>query len=316
MPDGAIPIVEYELIVKPQYASERLDHFLIRMQVHPSRTFIQHLIKEGEIRVNGRAAKQNYKVKPGDRVFYRKPRPMPLELIPEAILLDILYEDEALLIINKPPGLVMHPAPGHYTGTLVHALLHHCRGLSVIGGRERPGLVHRLDKDTSGVVVVATTDDSHRFLSQQFKAHSIERRYQALVSGRVQMNQGVINVAIGRDKWERKKISPRTGRPREAVTTYRVCERFPEATRVEVWPKTGRTHQIRVHFAEMRHPILGDRTYGGRAMVGNSIPIDRQMLHAEHLGFIHPVSRKPVSFSAPPPPDMERIIDLLRRQGA
>ena len=314
------PIIDSrEFLVTPKYAFERLDHYLILQQAHPSRTFLQRLIREGEIRVNDRMVKPHYKIRPGDRIVCRIPKPVPLELTPEPIPLVVLYEDASLLVINKPAGLVMHPAPGHYTGTLVHALLGHFKdlpagqaGLSGIGGRERPGLVHRLDKDTSGVIVVAKTDAAHRSLSQQFKSHSIERRYQAIVAGRLPKSVGTIDLAIGRDRWERKKISPRTSRPREARTVYRVLERFKAATRVEVRPQTGRTHQIRVHFASLRHPILGDRVYGGPTSILDAVPVARQMLHAERLGFVHPEHGTTVEFSAPIPADMERILEILR----
>jgi len=312
MPKVIHPIISREFQITPKYASERLDHYLICQQVHPSRTFLQRLIKAGEVRVNDRIVKPNHKIRPGDRVVCRIPTPIPLELKPEPIPLDVLYEDAGLIVINKPAGLVMHPAPGHHTGTLVHALLAHCKDLSGIGGRERPGLVHRLDKDTSGVIVVAKTDSAHRSLSQQFKSHSIERRYQAIVTGRLPKNVGTIDLAIGRDRWERKKISPRTSRPREARTVYRVLERFKTATRVEVRPQTGRTHQIRVHFASLRHPILGDRVYGGPGSILDAVPVPRQMLHAERLGFVHPEHGTAVEFSAPLPADMERILEILR----
>ncbi len=313
MPKATHPIASREFVVAPKYAFERLDHYLIRQQVHPSRTFLQRLIKEGDIRVNDGAVKAHYKIRPGDRVVCRIPAPTPLELLPEAIPLEVLYEDSSLIVLNKPAGLVMHPAPGHYTGTLVHALLAHCKDLSGIGGRERPGLVHRLDKDTTGVIVVAKTDAAHRSLSQQFKSHSIQRQYQAIVVGRLRKNTGTIDLAIGRDRWERKKISHRTARPREARTVYRVLERFEAATRVEVHPETGRTHQIRVHFASLGHPILGDRVYGGRKAVLDAVPADRQMLHAERLGFIHPDHQAYVEFSAPLPDDMQRAVEILRR---
>lgn len=309
-----------EFRVSPKYAFERLDHYLIRQQAHSSRTFLQRLIRDGEIRVNGGLVKPHYKIRPGDRVVCHIPAPTPLELTPEPIPLEVLYEDASLLVINKPAGLVMHPAPGHYTGTLVHALLAHCQGLpagqaglSGIGGRERPGLVHRLDKDTSGVIVVAKTDSAHRSLSQQFKSHSIDRRYQAVVAGRLPKRAGTIDLAIGRDRWQRKKISHRSSRPREARTVYRVLERFKTATRVEVRPQTGRTHQIRVHFASLRHPILGDRNYGGPTSILDAVPVARPMLHAEHLGFVHPDHGGIVEYSAPVPPDMVRILEILRR---
>jgi 23S rRNA pseudouridine1911/1915/1917 synthase len=295
-----------EFIVTPKYAFERLDHYLVAQQVHPSRTYLQRLIKEGDVRVNDRTVKPNYKIRPGDRLVCRIPAPTPLELVPEAIPLEVLYEDSSLIVINKPAGLVMHPAPGHTTGTLVHALLAHCKDLSGIGGRERPGLVHRLDKDTTGVIVVAKTDAAHR-------SHTIARQYQALLVGRLRKTSGTIDLAIGRDRRERKKISHRTDRPREARTGYRVVERFEAATRVEVHPETGRTHQIRVHFSSLGHPVLGDRVYGGRTAVIEGVPADRQMLHAERLGFIHPVHQVFLEFSAPLPADMEQAVEILRR---
>jgi len=240
--------------------------------------------------------------------------PTPLETLPELIPLDVIHEDPSLIVLNKQAGLVMHPAPGHYTGTLVNALLAHCRDLSGIGGRERPGLVHRLDKDTSGVIVVAKTDAAHRFLSQQFKSHSIQRQYRAIVVGRLSKKSGTIDLPIGRDRWERKKISHRTLRPREARTVYRAIERFDRATLVEIYPQTGRTHQIRVHFASIGHPVLGDRTYGGRQAVLASVPADRQMLHAVRLGFTHPDSGRIIEFSALPPSDFDQALAALRRK--
>ncbi len=304
--------VEGELVVKPKFASERLDHFLVHHQIHSSRTQLQRWIRDGEIRVNDHAVKPNYKVHPGDRILYRIPRPQPLDIRPEPIPLDVLYEDSDIIVINKPVGLVVHPAPGHYTGTLIHALLAHANDLSGIGGRTRPGLVHRLDKDTSGVMVVAKTDGSHQKLAQQFKSHTIHRRYQAIVVGRPPARTGKIELAIGRDRWDRKKISSRTTKPRAALTIYRVLETFRSAALVEVLPQTGRTHQIRVHFASLRCPILGDRVYGGRGAVIEDVTVHRQMLHAERLGFLHPTRNRPIEFSAPLPADMESVLELLR----
>ncbi|HSG05914.1 MAG TPA: RluA family pseudouridine synthase, partial [Nitrospiria bacterium] len=265
-----------------------------------------------DIRINGKESKANTKVRPGDRVTCHIPSPKPLDLKPEAIPLDIIHEDPALLIVNKPAGLVMHPAAGHDSGTLVHALLHHCRDLSGIGGRTRPGIVHRLDKDTSGLVVVAKTDQAHRFLSNCFKQHDILRTYRALVRGRLKKNRGIIELSIGRDRRDRKKISPRTQNPREAVTEFRVIDRFENTTHVEVYPKTGRTHQIRVHFASSGHPVVGDHVYGGRRGGGNFPMPSRQMLHAEVLGFKHPVNGKQLRFEAPPPRDMGELLRWLK----
>jgi 23S rRNA pseudouridine1911/1915/1917 synthase len=214
--------------------------------------------------------------------------------------------------LNKPAGMVAHPAPGHDQGTLVHALLHHCKGLPGIGGRERPGIVHRLDKDTSGVLVVAKTDTAHQRLSKQFKQHTIDRRYLALVRGNVAQKSGKVILPIGRDRVDRKKISARTSHPREAETHYLIRERFGVATLLEVFPQTGRTHQIRVHMAHLKHPIVGDKTYGGKGERAFEPQADRQMLHAERLGFIHPEKGERMTFSAPPPPDMAGILEKLR----
>lgn len=312
-----------EFTVSERTARQRLDQYLLRQGIHHSRTFVKKMVLQGAVRVNGRTTKPSYSVHAGDRIQVQIPAPTPLEMKPEPIPLDIVYEDPHILVVNKPAGLVVHPAPGHFTGTLVHALLHHCRDLSGIGGRERPGIVHRLDKGTSGLLIVAKTDEAHRELSSQFASHSIARTYRALVLGRMKKGESKIELAIGRDRWERQKISPRTTRPRAAVTIVRVVERFWEATLVEATPKTGRTHQIRVHLASVGHPVLGDRVYGGRragSLHGESVQgepigefhIERPMLHAIRLGFVHPVSGEPMEWEAPLPEDMEMLLGMLR----
>jgi len=300
------------LVVSSHTPPERIDLYLIKRGISLSRSRIQKLIEEGQILVNDHPTRASYRVREGDRIDLRIPPPAPLELIPEEVPLDLLYEDEVLLVINKPAGMVVHPAPGHDKGTLVHALLHHCRGLPGIGGRERPGIVHRLDKETSGVMVIAKTDAAHQRLSKQFKQHTIDRRYLAIVSGKVAKNSGKIQLSIGRDRIDRKKISARTARPREAETHYAVRERFRIATLLEVYPQTGRTHQIRVHMAHLGHPVVGDKIYGGRSARLFEINVDRQMLHAERLGFIHPVSGERMIFSASMPADMEALLSVLR----
>ncbi len=304
--------VTKEFVVPAGADPQRLDQYLLRRGLHRSRTFLQKMIRQGDVQVNGHAAKPSQFVHIGDHIHVRIPAPTPLELKPEPIPLNILYEDPSLLILNKPPGRVVHPAPGHYTGTLVNALLYHCRDLSGIGGRERPGIVHRLDKGTSGLLLVAKTDEAHRNLSKQFAAHSITRTYLALVRGKMKKPPKKIELAIGRDRFERKKISHKTARPRSAVTFVEVVERFHAATLVAARPKTGRTHQIRVHLASIGHPILGDRVYGGRkAGLLDDVPIERPMLHAHRLGFMHPVSHKPFEFETPLPEDMEHLIRRL-----
>jgi len=264
--------------------------------------------------LNGQPVKASRMVQSGDDVEVDFPYPKPAELVPEDIPLDILYEDDTLLVLNKPAGMVVHPAVGHWEGTLVHALLHHCGqgggGLAVIGGRERPGIVHRLDKETSGVMVIAKSDAAHRKLSAQFKDHTIDRRYLALVCGKV-ARAGTIVLPIGRDIGDRKKVSARTHKPREAATRYIIRERMKIATLLEVYPQTGRTHQIRVHMAHIGHPVVGDKVYGGRPARHFALAVGRQMLHAERLGFIHPVSEETLCFSTPPPADMQAVLEAL-----
>ena len=306
---------------------KRLDVFLSTHTASLSRAAAQRLIEQGAVTVNGRPAKPSHKIKPGDAIEWDVPQPTPLEIAGEPIPLEILFEDKHLLVLNKPAGLVAHPAPGHWSGTLVNALLHHLRtegagGLASIGGRERPGLVHRLDKGTSGVMVIAKTDAAHQGLSKQFKAHTIRRVYLALVRGMVKGKMGRVELAIGRDTKNRKKFSPRTTSPRDAVTEFQVVERFgakqsgDEVTLVEVQPQTGRTHQIRVHLASLGHPVLGDEAYGGRKVcVLGDMAIERPMLHARTLGFTHPATGQSLEYAVPPPADMERLLERLRRAG-
>ncbi len=306
-----------ELVVTAGESPKRLDLFLANREPELSRSALQRLILDGRITINGQAVKPSQKIKPGDRIVLEIPRPEPLELKPEPIPLDVLYEDEALVVLNKPAGLVVHPAPGHWSGTLVNALLHHFDrpdgSLSSIGGKERPGLVHRLDKETSGVMVVAKTDQAHRSLAGQFKQHSITRVYEALAWGTLKKSEGAIELAIGRDTKERKKFSARTAHPRASATGYKVLQRLGKlATLVELRPRTGRTHQIRVHLAALGHPVLGDPTYGGRKVKAlDEIAIPRVMLHARTLGFVHPTTGRPLEFSAPAPSDFARVFDAL-----
>lgn len=299
------------IIVPDEKNPERLDLYLIKKGMSLTRSRIQKLITEELILLNGLPTRASYKVKKGDQIDITIPAPTPLALVPEDIPLDILFEDSTLIVLNKAAGMVVHPAPGHYEGTMVHALLYHCKDLTGIGGRERPGIVHRLDKETSGVMIVAKTDDAHRHLSKQFKDHSIDRKYFALVCGKVK-KAGKINLAIGRDRIHRKKISARTANPRESETHYIIKERFKIATLLEVSPQTGRTHQIRVHMAHIGHPIIGDKEYGGKTVKSIGLKADRHMLHAATLGFIHPAKKEKMSFTTPPPPDMAVILEKLR----
>ncbi len=307
-----------ELTITLGEAPKRLDVFLANREPTLSRSALQRLILDGNITINGKTVRSSHKIRPGDRITLDIPRPEPLDLQPESIPFDILYEDTAVLVLEKPVGLVVHPAPGHWSGTLVNALLYHfgnSGGLSTIGGKERPGLVHRLDKETSGVMVIAKTDQAHRALANQFKHHTITRAYEALAWGALKKLEGRIELPIGRDTKERKKFSARTARPKESATAYQVVERFGKmATHVLLRPLTGRTHQLRVHLTSIGHPLLGDPTYGGRKVteLGNVI-IPRVMLHAKTLGFTHPVTGTVLSFSTPLPHDMAAVIELLRQ---
>ncbi len=285
-----------EFIVTTGEARKRLDQFLVHRERDMSRSGLQRLIELGRIRVNAHRVKPSHNIKPGDRITIDTPQPGPLLVDGEAVPLEILYEDEALLVLNKPAGIVVHPASGNWSGTLVNALLAHFQTMEEAGtlpaGRAQPGMVHRLDKYTSGVMVIAKTDHAHRVLAGQFEQHSIIRTYEALVWGVPLHEHGVIDLAIGRDRRESQKVSSDTWRPQRAVTEYRVLRQWGElASYVALSPHTGRTHQLRVHLASLGCPILGDKTYGGQKVCRvTEIDIPRVMLHARTLGFEHPVS--------------------------
>jgi 23S rRNA pseudouridine1911/1915/1917 synthase len=298
-----------ELLVTAGEGVKRLDMFLANRDALFSRAAIQRLIKEGRICVNGQVVRASRKIKPGDRITLDIPRPAPLELKPEPIRLDILHEDDHLLVLNKPAGLVVHPAPGNWSGTLVNALVHHFLAfgcaLPAIGGKERPGLVHRLDKETTGVMVIAKTDEAHRGLAAQFKQHTITRVYEALVWGVPKKGRGMIELAIGRDTRDRKKFSARTAKPKASITEFQVDRRYGRrAAHVLLFPKTGRTHQLRVHLSAVGHPILGDETYGGKkALDLDGVLFPRVMLHARVLGFHHPATALYQEFDVAAPMD-------------
>jgi 23S rRNA pseudouridine1911/1915/1917 synthase len=303
-------------------AGRRFDLYLSTVLEDCSRSRAAQLIRSGLVTIGDFRKKPGYRLQAGDRVAGSLPDPTPAEYLPEAIDLDILYEDTHILVLNKRPGMVVHPAPGHESGTLVNAILHHCTNLSGIGGELRPGIVHRLDKETSGTMVVAKDEASLNHLAAQFKNRTVGKTYMALVCGRVREDSGEILLPIGRHQVHRKKMSVRSRHPRTAHTLWRVRQRYDGATLLEVTLKTGRTHQIRVHCAAIDHPIFGDAVYGGRRQKsgaavlykdGNSAPPPgRQMLHAWCLEFIHPETEKRMAFESPVPDDMAEVLGRLK----
>jgi 23S rRNA pseudouridine1911/1915/1917 synthase len=300
----------------------RLDVFLASQVKDLTRSRIQELIKREFVKVNGRSPKSGYRLKTGDQVSVIIPCAVPYEMEAEPVEFTLVHEDSSLIVLDKPPGLVIHPAPGHPTGTLVHGLLQHCDDLSGIGGILRPGIVHRLDKDTSGLVVVAKNDHAHTFLAKQFKARTVKKRYLAIVHGMIDGTEGEIDLPIARHTKRRKEMSVLSSKGRRALTFWQKMEEFGSGfSLASVTPKTGRTHQIRVHLSYLGHPIVGDPVYGykrnwwkKRAPLMNRIlpHIKRQQLHSETLGFIHPDSETYCEFKAPLPDDMEHVIKALR----
>ena len=295
------PSQQLQFQVEPGQEKKRLDVYLSEVQSEISRSRIKKLIDEGCVHLNDHPARPNAKLKEGDRIVLELPPPVPLDVLPEAIDLDILFEDDCMIAVDKPAGMVVHPAPGHSGGTLVNALLHHCDDLSGIGGVERPGIVHRLDKETSGVVLAAKTERAHQSLAKQFKQRTIKKVYLALVRGRVEEKEGLIDLPIGRHRVHRKKMSGGAGR--SAQTRYQVIERFEGYTYLRLFPKTGRTHQIRVHLASIGHPILGDKLYGGK-VDDQQLKMPRHALHAHILELVHPITLDPLILNSPLPEDM------------
>ncbi|NLY75083.1 MAG: RluA family pseudouridine synthase [Firmicutes bacterium] len=291
-------------------AGARLDLFLTRTGLWPSRSFVQKIIADGGATIDRKVLKASYRLEEGDRITVSWEEPKPLAAEPEAIPLDILYEDADLIVVNKPRGMVVHPAAGNYRGTLVNALLDHCRDLSGIGGVIRPGIVHRLDKDTSGILVAAKNDYAHLHLAAQLKARTMKRVYQALVHGNPP-ESGRVEAPIGRDPVARKKMAVvANGKP--AATNYRVVEYFPKFALLEARLESGRTHQIRVHLSHLGYPVVGDPLYGRKREI---VPISGQALHAGTLGFIHPRSSEYLEFSKPVPDEMQNAIAWCRRYG-
>jgi len=304
------------IIVEPSEGGERIDIFLAG-KTGITRSQIQKLIEQGNVFVNDKSVNQNYRIRTNDLISLNIPEKQDEGLIPENIPIDILYRDEHLIVVNKPAGMVVYPAAGHSQGTLMNALAYHCDKLAAIGGPLRPGVVHRLDKDTSGLMVVALDDAAYYNLADQFKQRTINRRYLALIYGNFKEDAGEIALMIGRSESDRKKMSTSVRRGKEAVTRWKVLKRFNHAALIEAKLGTGRTHQIRVHFASIGHPVLGDKTYGKKVEVEvkaqKKIMFPRQMLHAERLDFIHPITGEHLGFSSPLPEDMAERVEELQK---
>lgn len=297
---------------EPEDVGSRLDAFLAENIEGKTRSAIQKLMEQGKVLVNGNPGSKNYKLKAGDTIQVEIPEPEPLELLPQNIPLDIVYEDDSLLVVNKPKGMVVHPAPGNPDGTLVNALLYHCGdSLSGINGVIRPGIVHRIDKDTSGLLMVAKNDQAHQSLAAQIAAHTFTRVYNTVVYGNLKNESGTISAPIARHPNDRKKMAVVPG-GRDAVTHYRVLERFSGFTLVECKLETGRTHQIRVHMAHIGHPVAGDPVYGPKKCITQ---LQGQCLHARILGFVHPVTGEYMEFDSGRPPYFEEFLAKLRRKG-
>ncbi|WKV08934.1 RluA family pseudouridine synthase [Thermoanaerobacterium sp. CMT5567-10] len=295
------------IIAEKDDVDMRIDSFLAS-ELDYTRSYLKKLILNGLVKVNGSSIKPNYKLKEGDSVDVNIPEAEKIDLMPENIPLDIIYEDDDIIVINKPQGMVVHPAPGNYSGTLVNALLYHCKNLSGINGELRPGIVHRLDKDTSGVMVVAKNDKAHLDLSNQIKERTILKKYIAIVEGVIKDDEGSIEVPIGRDHAERKKMAV-TEDGRYALTLYKVLERYKNNSLIEATIKTGRTHQIRVHMSYIGHPIVGDEVYGYKKQRFNLLG---QALHSKLLGLVHPSKKIYMEFEAPIPEYFERLINILK----
>ena len=300
----------FEIIVEESDINKRIDVFLAKNLESFSRSYIQDLIKKGKATIGGKSIKANYRLRNGDNVVLNIPKPEPLEILPENIPLDILYEDNDVILVNKPKGMVVHPAAGHYSGTLVNALLYHCKdNLSGINGVLRPGIVHRIDMDTTGVIIACKNDNAHQNIAKQLAEHSITRRYVAIVNGNLKEDEGVVDAPIARAKNDRKKMAvDKDGKT--AVTHYKVLERLKNYTYIECVLETGRTHQIRVHMSYINHPLLGDEIYSGKK---ESMKLQGQCLHAMVLGFIHPTTNEYMEFKAPIPEYFNEILKKIKK---
>lgn len=303
--------MKQEYIVPEKSSGLRIDKFLTESCPDYTRSFLQKLLKSELVEVNGKPVKSSYKTAAGDTVTFEVPEAVEAKITAQEMPLDILYEDEDVILINKPKGMVVHPAAGHYEGTLVNGLMHHCREqLSGINGVMRPGIVHRIDMDTTGVLIVCKNDLAHNSIAEQLKVHSITRKYYAVVFGSLKDDEGTIHAPIGRHPNDRKKMSINSKNGKDAVTHYKVLERFHGYTLVECRLETGRTHQIRVHMASIGHPLLGDQVYGPAKQ---PFRLQGQTLHAGVLGFLHPRTGEYMEFSAPLPKYFEELLEKLRR---
>lgn len=301
--------MKQEIFVTEELAGDRIDKFLSEQCEDLSRSYIQKLLKSGEVFVGQKSVKPSYKVTEGDMISFEVPEAVELEILPEDIPLDIVYEDHDVILVNKPKGMVVHPAAGHYTGTLVNALMYHCKDdLSGINGVLRPGIVHRIDMDTTGILIVCKNDLAHNSIAEQLKEHSITRRYQAIVHGVLKEEEGTIDAPVGRHPQDRKKMCINHQNGKHAVTHYRVLNRFKNYTHIECRLETGRTHQIRVHMASLNHPLLGDAVYGPAKC---PYKLQGQTLHAGVLGFIHPRTGEYMEFAAPLPDYFQKLLNTL-----
>ncbi|MCU9593158.1 RluA family pseudouridine synthase [Caldibacillus thermolactis] len=296
-------------LVSEEEAGIRIDKLITTLDEEWSRTQVQEWIKQENVLVNGNKVKANYKCEPNDKIVINVPEPVPLNIEPEEMDLDIVYEDRDVIVVNKPRGMVVHPAPGHTSGTLVNGLMAHCQDLSGINGVMRPGIVHRIDKDTSGLLMVAKNDLAHEALVEQLVKKTVTRRYEAIVHGNIPHDFGTIDAPIGRDKTDRQKMAV-VENGKHAVTHFKVIERFNDYTHVECQLETGRTHQIRVHMKYIGHPLAGDPKYGPR----KTLDIEGQALHAGVLGFHHPRTKEYLEFNRPAPEDFCRLLDFLHKR--